>query len=208
MIKKKEIKYNYKIGGIKMFKSRKEVSKLTIDNIIHVEGYEAGGKNMFVAQVDDLVLFTGFNAKKPGQGVRALVVTAKIPPKNEAFEKYGSKIIVVDKRFNKLPKKQRLALLEIENQKLQPIDTRLNSNVEAKDILSTNADRKIAAELMAMEKYGHRPTARAITKNNKRMVKSEKVVGKQLFKNMKKTVKGKSSSIVPDLEMPITLENA
>jgi len=190
-------------------KSVKELQKLTINNIISVDGYQAGlNENMYIAQVENLTLVQGLNPKKPLQGVKALIATAKLPMGSEAEKKYGSRIILVDKKFSKLPKKQRLALVEIENQKLRQLDTRFSANYNNDEIASTNMDRQITAELVAMEKYGYRNVKRAIMKNGKLTLKTEKPIGKMLYKNYKKQAKNNKNKEVEKVEQPITLQNA
>lgn len=193
-----------------MFKKTvKELQKLTINNIISVDGYQAGvDGNMYIAQVENLVLVVGMNPKKPMQGVKALAATAKLPMGSDAEKKYGNRIILVDKKFSRLPKKQRLALIEIENQKLRQWDTRFTSNTDGNEIVSTNLDRTITAELVAMEKFGYRHVKRAVMKNGRLMLKTEKPIGKMLYKNFKKQVKTNGNKAVEKVETPVTLQNA
>lgn len=193
-----------------MFKKTvKELQKLTINNIISVDGYQAGlDGNMYIAQVENLTLVKGVNTKKPNQGVKALIATAKLPLESEASKKYGSRIILVDKKFSKLPKKQKLALVEIENQKLRQLDTRFAANYNVDEVASTNLDRQVTAELVAMEKYGYRNVKRAMIKNGRLMLKTEKPIGKLLYKNNKKQMKTNGNKAVEQVQTPITLQNA
>lgn len=187
-----------------MFK-KKEYAKIEISNVVSVEGYESGARgNMHVAKVDDLVIFKGLNAKKSNQGVRSLLVTVKIPKNSEVALKYGTEMIVISKKFTKLPKKQQLALLEIENQIFNNVDSRFISNMGA-DIVSTSKDKEISAQLLAAEKYGYRAVKKAVIKQHRLVIKTEKPIAKYLFKANKK---GKKIADVEEMAIPLNLQNA
>lgn len=184
---------------------KKEYAKIEINNVVSVEGYESGTNgNMHVAKVDDLVIFKGLNAKKTNQGVRSLLVTVRIPKNTEVASKYGNEMIVISKKFTKLPKKQQLVLLEIENQIFNKVDSRFISNM-GDGIEGTSKDREISAQLLAAEKYGYRAVKKAVLKQHKLVIKTEKPIAKYLYKANKK---GKKKADVEEMAIPLNLQNA
>lgn len=186
------------------FKKSTKENIISVKNLVAIDGYQVGDNgNKYVALVEDLTLFRGFNAKSK-DGVKPLLLTAKVCDISIA-DKYGEKIIVVSKEFMKLPKKQKLALLEIENIKTRELDSRFKVNADD-DVISTNLDRKAAAELCAMEKYGTRTVSKALTKANKKLLTSEKRVGKFMNKQYKKS-KSVSHNMDEELDIPNILSN-
>lgn len=187
--------------------TKKGYSSIQINNIISIEGYEAGkGRNKHVAMVEDLVIFKSLNSKKTNQGVRSLIVSVRVSDP-EFIIKYGKEIIVVSKKFTKLPKKQKLALLEIENQQFYEADQRFISNL-GEDVASTSKDREISAHLVASEKYGFRHVRKALKKQQRVMLKSEAPLAKGLYKNYKKSNKKNEKVEAEELAIPINLQNA
>lgn len=185
---------------------KKEVAKLNLSNIVSVDGYASGENgNMYISQVDDLTLFKGFK-NQDKHGVKMLITTAKVPVKSKLNQQYGDFIIVIDKRFNKLTKKQKLALIEIENRRR--LDTRLILNYDGEDDSASYfmEEDELSAMLLAMEKYGYGVTKRAVKKANKFTMRSLKANGKYMYKAAKKANRESDKKV--DIETPITLENA
>lgn len=176
---------------------------ISISNLVSVDGYQPGNGNMYIALVEDLTIFRGSDLKHP-TGVKPMLVTARIMDP-EFTERYGDRVIVVSKDFTKLPKKQRLALLEIENcKKNKKTDDRFSLNAED-NVLRTSEDRKVASELIAMEKYGVKTVKKAVTKSQKKLMDSEMKVGKYLNKEYKKKNKKGTQPIIEPLETPFEM---
>lgn len=188
---------------------KKEVAKLNLSNIVSIDGYESGRDgNLYVSQVDDLTLFKGFKDENKN-GVKMLIATARISKASKLNAMYGNFIIVIDKKFNKLPKKQKLALLSIENNKIKnKIDERLKTNYDSNDDSPAgfNGDNELSAMLRTMEEFGYNRTRKAVKKANKFTMRSLKANGKYMYKAAKKANKESDKKV--DIETPITLENA
>ena len=186
--------------------NKKSLAKISLTNIVSIDGYSSGENgNMYISQVDDLTLFKGFK-NQDKHGVKLLIATAKVPVKSKLNQQYGDFIIVIDKRFNKLTKKQKLALIEIENSKRR-MDTRLILNYDGEDDSASYfmEENELSAMLLAMEKYGYGVTKRAVNKANNFTMKTTKRNGKYMHKAFKKASKENDKVVI---ETPITLENA
>ena len=187
-----------------LFNSNKfKNTQVTLRNLVTIEGYAAGReKRPFVSVVDRLEIAhaeTGFGKKKSKTvAVSALICTATIPATatelrtllSEKADKLSSiptnNIIVVSKKFLKLPKKQQLVLLEIEYRKLAGDKDTLTFNT---DLQKTNLNRDINADVSAITKYGKSNFVKATAKAKKLVRSGELELGCALRKDEKHAAK-------------------
>lgn len=194
-----------------MFK-KSEIGKISVTNICAIEGYTfEEGVNLRIAMVDRLAVVKGFNPKK-NDSVEALIATATIYDNYDA-EKYGRNVIVVSKKFTKLPKKQQLALIAIENAKAAPLQARFDTNTDD-SLVGTEQAYAVTAELIAIEEFGFRTVKNALGKEIKLIRQGEKSVGGYMHSEFKRAAKviakaekkaSKNAPISEELEPPMTL---
>lgn len=136
--------------------SAKEVSPLYIRGFAAIEGYKPSIESgeMYVAEVNDLRVLTVADGKNT-YGTRRLIATADISD-SKFSEIYGDKIIVIDREFKKLPKKEQLALIHEANYVERSVityDTNFG-NDPVDDVSMIQEGLNQAATIDAMRKYG------------------------------------------------------
>lgn len=191
----------------------KEVSPLYIRGFAAIEGYKPSIESgeMYVAEVDDLRVLTVSDGKDTF-GTRRLIATADIATSKFA-DVYGDKVIVIDREFKKLPKKEQLALIHEANYVERSVityDTNFGGG-EIDDISMVQEGLEQAATIDAMCKYGVYSVNKANAKATKFEQPSLGKVAKISIKVEKKEKKAsekpaENSSIKP--KMPEFINDA
>lgn len=183
---------------------RKECIKMTITitNLYNLVGYKPmkDVRPFIAVQDNDLIIMDSIDQNKPKKSIKALICTATIPAGNKgATDAYGRTIFLVGRKFTKLPKKQQLALVEIEVSKYKDRKNTLKYPLVATNssdaIASTNLDKTVTADLDAMQKFGFRTVNVAKKKAARILASSEKYSGKYLFKAFKKAQKEEKKAV-------------
>ena len=187
----------------------KGATMITADRLVTINNYvpnPAEGK-FHVMRSNDVTIFKPFDPSKPKTAARALYALGKIPntPETQAFiATYGQRVILVSKQFLKLRKKLQLRLIEKVCFEAAGVPERFIGGMS--EIEGTNLDRRIAAELQMMEKYGYRATRSLLNKEQKFNVKALKKAGKFLYKTAKKEKKLASKSTAAQAQVPEVVE--
>ena len=170
-------------------KSKKTVSApITINGVTAIKNYtpDLANGRCYVSQVEDLTVILGMNPKDC-RGVKRMIATATINDPDLSL-KFGDHVIIVDKAFMKLPNKQQLILINIENEKLLGVDSRYTINTtDGIDIDNVLIDA--SAKINTMEEFGVRKVNRAIAKKTKFSLKSEDRMGRYMHKAATKNAK-------------------
>lgn len=187
-----------------MFNSNKinEKKLVTVKKLYAVDGYESGvGERPIIFLSKDLYLAEMSYGKKNDKriAVRAMIVTANANTEVRKFitENYPDatglalgKVIIVSKQFEKLSKKQQIALLEVEYRKqLKFDDANKNWKKSSTVAQATNLDREISASLDVSEIYGSRVVKSAVAKKERLLRKDEASLGRKLHRIYKKDEK-------------------
>lgn len=155
---------------------------MLLNKLVEVKGYEAGSNGNLLVSLDNDLKIEGF---KGDRSVNIMICVADVSDQDsiDALNKFikdektpADKVIVVNDKFMKLPKKQKLALLKWENEKIKTPDEGINEKVE------------VVADVMTEKIYGRAARA-GIHKATKFRLKGEKKVGKALHKEYRKEVK-------------------
>jgi hypothetical protein len=191
---------------------------ITIDRLMSIEGYVPNPveKKYHIVKTDDVAIFKAFDAKKPKTAARALYAVGKVAavtPETKAFvAQYGEKVILVSKRFLKLRKKTQLLLIEKVGFEMANVPDKFMPGMN--EISSTNLDRRLAAELLMMEKYGYRKVKNLLKKEQTANLSLMKNAGKVLYKLAKKQAKLSknvapvATTVNPEVLMgPVTFNN-
>jgi len=165
---------------------------ITVDKLVSIEGYvpNPSEKKYNIVKTDDVSIFKAFNPENVKTVARALYALARVQktPENADFiSKYGEKVILVSAKFMKLRKKTQLRFIEKICFEIGGVPSRFIKGMDSID--NTNIDRKVAAELQMMEKYGYGPVKRLLKKEQKLNLLLMKSAGKYLYKSAKKANK-------------------
>ena len=160
---------------------------MVLNNFVVIKGYEAGkGGNMLVSLDENLLILDNaiIDYKGRQKSVTTLICTAII--KDEKVidsiaemvdqDTPANRVIVVSKKFTKLPKKRQLALLEIQNSAIA-----LESKFD-----TSNMSRRAYGEICAIERYGKLAVRCAVKKERKVLDKSIAKASKGLHWGYKK----------------------
>ena len=165
---------------------------ITADRLVSIEGYvpNPSEKKYNIVKTDDVSIFKAFNPENVKTAARALYAIGRVqetPENKEFILKYGERVILVSNKFMKLRKKTQLRFIEKICFEVAGVPSRFIRGMNS--IESTNIDRKVAAELQMMEKYGYGPVKRLIKKEQKLNLLLMKSAGKYLYKSAKKAEK-------------------
>jgi len=146
---------------------------MNITNLVNIKKYPAGKNgNMLVSLDEKLAVNEKFSGPKGDErSVSVMIATAFVRDKatiaeiRERVDDFTpfDRIIVVNKKFMRLPSKMQLALLEEQNAKLELDSEEVESNI----------DRQVHGEMAAMEKIGVIPTKLAMKSARKTREHSE-----------------------------------
>jgi len=179
--------------------SKFQNTQINLTNLVNIEGYAAGqGAHPFVSVVDRLEIAHAVTGKKDKDiAVSALICAANIP--DDATELLAilkerivggsvtplKTIIIVSKKFLKLPKKQQLVLLEMEYRKIVP-----NENIEINSqVPRLKLARAVGGDVSAIQLFGKFAFKRATAKARKTLLKGELALGGALRKDSKRAEK-------------------
>lgn len=176
---------------------------MNISNLVTIKNYPAGKNgNLLVSLDENLKVSETFPSKKGNREVSVMIATAIVRDDaviNELAMKADqftptNRVIVVNKKFMRLPNKMKLALLVDQNAKLDLDSQEIESNV----------DRQVHGEMAAMEGVGILATKFALDTARKTRERSEMWASRGRHREYKKSVKalntlGQATEIFEDL---------
>ena len=173
-------------------KIKKGGNIMNISNLINIKKYPAGKNgNLLVSLDENLVVNEKFSSKKGEREVKVMIATAYVRDKAVIAELEkkvdaitpANKVIVVNKKFTRLPNKLQLALLVDQNAKLD-----LDS-----DEVKSNIDRQVHGEMAAMQEVGIIATKLALDTARKTRERSEMWASRGRHSEYKKSQKALQS---------------
>lgn len=194
-----------------MFK--KSVQNVEVGNLVTIKNYPAGhGYNRFVSYVPELAPVSLIDRRGVKRLIRAMICTATVEPDSELYKKLyeeaikipdcgdpefmASKIILVDKKFMKLPNKQQLALLNIEFEKALDLTDGLAGIKSQMDCFErTSLEQQIGAEISTIELFGKRVFKRATRKAERLLRSSEFKATRGLHREYVKSIKAAKKAV-------------
>lgn len=176
---------------------------MNISNLVTIKNYPAGKNgNLLVSLDEDLKVSETFPSKKGNREVSVMIATAIVRDAaviNELAKRADqftptNRVIVVNKKFMRLPNKMKLALLVDQNAKLELDSEEIESNV----------DRQVHGEMAAMEEVGILATKLALDTARKTREHSEMWASRGRHREYKKSMKalntlGQATNIFEDL---------
>lgn len=165
---------------------------MNISNLVTIKNYDAGKNgNLLVSLDEDLKVSEKFSSKKGDREVKVMIATAFVRDKNVLSELAmqtdqftpSNRVIVVNKKFMRLPNKMKLALLADQNAKLD-LDM---------DDVESNVDRQVHGEMEAMKRVGIIPTKLALDQARKTRERSEMWASRGRHREYKKSMKALDS---------------
>lgn len=165
---------------------------MNISNLVTIKNYDAGKNgNLLVSLDEDLKVSEKFSSKKGDREVKVMIATAFVRDKNVLAELAmqtdqftpSNRVIVVNKKFMRLPNKMKLALLADQNAKLD-LDM---------DDVESNIDRQVHGEMEAMKRVGIIPTKLALDQARKTRERSEMWASRGRHREYKKSMKALDS---------------
>lgn len=142
-------------------------------------------KEVKVESFNEMHIFLQDTAELPAYGgAKAMLYTITVPGTHTDFvEKYGRKVILVGKKFMKLPHEQKLILLSAEYLRtVKNLAARTESNgMENENISSTTLDRDLAVRLALACEFKPKKIQRAIGTRDGIVAKSINAVSQGVY---------------------------